>query len=126
MTQAYAELGADAGSRLFYAVQFDSYKDRMVAQDTHQVSITGVLNTHFGAGLRRWEGRFRVQASPPAGYGTIAQLEALHASQDTALSWIPPEEVAAIEVRWIGDWAPEYIVPPLTEALVPFVLHEIS
>lgn len=123
-TREYGELGADAGSRLKYAVILDGYRDHMASADTHVVGVTGKLNTHFGTQLRQWRGQFRVQASPPAGYGTIAQLEALHATQDTALSWLAPEEASAVNVVWVGPWDATYINPPLTEALVKFTLRE--
>ena len=126
MTRAYAELGATAGTRKKYAVQFEGYSDVRMSQDTIQVSVTGKLLTHRGTQFKRWVGQFRVYGTPEDGYGSISDLETLYAAQSSSMSWLAPEEEDATTVTWMGSYQPRYVRPPLDINVVPFVLSEVG
>lgn len=123
--KAYCQLDThtkDAETKKF-KILLEGYSPGTTSEDTVEVGITGHLLRHTGSLFKTWQGVFKVEDDVDAGYGTIAELQALHDTQ-AALYFTPPESDTEYTVYWLGPYQPTYMRGPLDHAHVPFILKQ--
>lgn len=123
MTTEYAQIGSASDVLSKYHVILDGYADNIMSEDTIQTGITGKPLIHRSTLHDLWIGVIHIHSAEPSGYGSASDLETLYRSQ-TTIYWQEPNADTPVGVKWVGNWSPQYINPPLSDVLIPFMFRE--